>query len=188
MNMIFVLTNCFLMGLILIMFLFLVINGIRKRINLMGRPPIHRFVFVASKICNFLCWILFIIRLIEYLLKPYPISIWPLILSLISLFISTALVVLSFRGLGDLNKFGLPSGKSVLLDRGVYAFSRNPMYLGFYFLNISSMLFYFHIINIIMGLTGILIHHMIVLGEEKYLSNSFGEQWAVYTNKVRRYF
>lgn len=180
--------NSFLMLMILVMFLLLLVNSIQKRNDLFGQPPINRIIFIIGKIANFSCWMIFVDALIQSLLRHYEISSVPLLISSLTLSISSILIGFSFKGLGDLNKFGLSSNKENLVVKGVYSFSRNPMYLGFYFLNISSIIFYPRAINRAFGIVGILIHHLIVLGEEKYLRKTFGDKWEAYQQKVHRYF
>lgn len=187
MKFVLILFDSILFSIIIFLFLLLLINSVKKRIDLIGRPPINRIVFITGKLANFSCWIIYMIALIQSFLRDNKVSVVPLILSLLALFISTILIGFSFKGLGDLNRFGLSSNKENLVVKGVYSFSRNPMYLGFYFLNMSSILFYPQRINIILGIVGILIHHLIVLGEEKCLSKNFGDRWDDYRQKVRRY-
>jgi protein-S-isoprenylcysteine O-methyltransferase Ste14 len=39
----------------------------------------------------------------------------------------------------------------------------------------------------ILTIAGMIIHHRIILGEEKYLESKFGQEYAAYRNQTRRY-
>ena len=179
--------NSVLIFIVLTMFISLLINAIQKKINLFGQPPIHRILFVMGKTANFSCWFIFIYNLIKSFFIHYKPTIILVTLSTITLLISTIFIVASFNHLGVLNKFGLPSDKTKIIKKGIYSYSRNPMYLGFYFLNVSSIFYHPHLINIFLGVLGIIIHHLITLGEEKYMLQVFGNNWLDYKEKVRRY-
>lgn len=71
--------------------------------------------------------------------------------------------------------------------KGLYQYSRNPMYLAFflYFLGCSILIsswIYFAILIIFQ----ISIHYLI-LSEERWCSNKFGKEYKAYMKKVRRY-
>ncbi|HUU05084.1 MAG TPA: methyltransferase [Patescibacteria group bacterium] len=181
------LVNLLLLLSVLLLFLELLWKALRKKICLFGQPPINRAVFVAGKFANFNCWGIFYYQTLKGLFHPQEISILLLAASTLALLLSVLLIFLSFRHLGDLNKFGLPEEKTRIIRAGIYSVSRNPMYLGFYLLNLASVLYFPHAINIALGVVGAAIHHLIVLGEEGFMSGSFGAEWDDYRNKVRRY-
>jgi protein-S-isoprenylcysteine O-methyltransferase Ste14 len=82
---------------------------------------------------------------------------------------------------------GLPTEKTILKTNGIYRFSRNPMYFGFNLLTIASMLYWININVIILGIYSIIIYHLIILGEEKFLEERFGDEYFSYKKIVRRY-
>jgi len=75
-----------------------------------------------------------------------------------------------------------------VLSHGPYAFSRNPIYLGFCFLAVGIGL----VLNSLwMTLSFIpaafIVLHTAILKEEKYLENKFGEEYRHYKKRVRRW-
>ena len=50
-----------------------------------------------------------------------------------------------------------------------------------------SFIFVPHWLNILFFLIVVTIHHKIILGEEQFLKERFGQQWIDYTKKARRY-
>ena len=77
---------------------------------------------------------------------------------------------------------------SSLQTSGIYSISRNPMYLGLLltYLGIALIFGNWWTIFLIPLLIG-LIHYFIILPEERYLLRAFGEDYADYKKKVRRW-
>jgi protein-S-isoprenylcysteine O-methyltransferase Ste14 len=61
------------------------------------------------------------------------------------------------------------------------------MYVGFNLWTISAMVYTLNIWIILMGLYSILIYHLIILGEERFMEGRFGYDYMSYKTKVRRY-
>jgi protein-S-isoprenylcysteine O-methyltransferase Ste14 len=97
------------------------------------------------------------------------------------------IIVISCINLGNSNRLGLPVGNTKLKVTGLYKLSRNPMYLGFNLLTISSVIFTLNIVTALMGIYSILIYHFIILAEEKFLEERFGSEYIEYKKRVGRY-
>jgi protein-S-isoprenylcysteine O-methyltransferase Ste14 len=83
---------------------------------------------------------------------------------------------------------GLPEDNlNRLQTNGIFAMSRNPLYLGFFLITAASMIRVPNPINIVCGIVGIFIHHKIVVAEEEYLIKTQGDIYAAYMKQVRRY-
>ncbi len=93
-------------------------------------------------------------------------------------------VALAFIQLGKEVRF---TQTGDLRTSGVYRISRNPMYFGFFLVCLASMLAVPHAFNIICGLVGIYVHHLMALSEETSLYNQHGEIYKEYKRSVRRY-
>ncbi len=179
--------NSALLAFAICIFIAFVVNSMKKRINVFGDPPINKVVFLLGKIANFGCWTLFAYKTVEGYVSPAAHQVWLLALSTLFLLAAGVFMLFSFVTLGDLNRFGLPDRKTRIVDTGIYSVSRNPMYVGFYLLNVSSVLFFPHPVNAVMAVAGIAIHHLIVLGEERHMAKTFGPEWDEYRKRVRRY-
>jgi protein-S-isoprenylcysteine O-methyltransferase Ste14 len=71
---------------------------------------------------------------------------------------------------------------------GVYSRTRNPMYQGFLVLVLGiAVLFRFDWAVLFMMPAAMLIHHGVVLREERYLERRFGESYLAYKSGVPRY-
>ena len=65
--------------------------------------------------------------------------------------------------------------------------SRNPMYPGFNLVTLASMIYTSNLIVIGFGVFSIVTYHQIILEEEKFLTERFGEQYLAYKKTVHRY-
>jgi protein-S-isoprenylcysteine O-methyltransferase Ste14 len=97
------------------------------------------------------------------------------------------LVLPGLASLGRSAAVGLPEQETQLKTRGMYRFTRNPIYLGGFIACIGSCLFAPHVVNILLALTTIVIHHWIVTKEEVFLEQRFGEQWLDFKRRIPRY-
>lgn len=98
-----------------------------------------------------------------------------------------AIVVLGFIDLGRSVSVGLPREATVLKTGGIHRITRNPLYLGGFLACAGSCLYCTHLLNILLCLLTVMIHHRIVLKEEGFLEERFGRQWLEYKQKVPRY-
>ena len=83
---------------------------------------------------------------------------------------------------------GIPdSDKTELVTTGIYKFSRNPAFLGFDLQYIGVMLIYFNPLTAVFSAFAIVMLHLQILQEERYLLSAFGELYQQYKNRVFRY-
>lgn len=84
---------------------------------------------------------------------------------------------------------GIPDkDKTKLVTDGIYKYSRNPAFLGFDLMYIGILLIFFNPLNLIFSIFAIVMLHLQILQEEKYLSVTFGEEYLKYKQNVHRYF
>lgn len=155
--------------------------------EIIGKTTIHPVLFFSGKILGYCTWILFLLALFGIRFIPEnPIPATQYVaygLVAIALFVTT----MSLIHLGSSTRLGLPTTDTEFKQNGVYRFSRNPMYLGFNLITVSAMLYFFNGFIAIAGLYSIVVYHLIILGEEKYMGFRFGEKYRDYKKKVRRY-
>ncbi len=83
---------------------------------------------------------------------------------------------------------GIPeSDKTDLVQSGIYQWSRNPAFLGFDFMYLGICLLFCNPITIVFSLFAIIMLHLQILQEEKYLMDTFGKPYENYRNSVFRY-
>ena len=158
-----------------------------KNIDMGGEPPIGKTLFSSSKYSILLLWAAMIahswgINLsfmkTPELLKWVSLCIW--VTGFVLLFIGRL-------GLGDSFRIGSPKESTNLKVDGFFRFSRNPMYLGVYTTLFASVLYTLNPLLFIIGAYVVIVHHKIILAEEQYLQEVFGEQYTEYCHHVRRY-
>lgn len=71
---------------------------------------------------------------------------------------------------------------------GVFKISRNPAFLGFDLVYISILLMFFNWILFVFTLWPVIMLHLQILQEEKYLAGEFGDEYTAYKKTVFRYF
>lgn len=162
--------------------------------NAMGKPTIQPFFFYTGKFLLFMVWALF--GFIAFFPQYRPLV--PLVLQdeipdvqklLAAVFLIPAnlIIVPAYLSMGLITHIGLPEGKHELRTGGIYRYSRNPMYASFIFLNTATFLFLPSILLLAIMIYGMVVHHFIILGEEKYLENVFKDQYLSYKTSVPRY-
>lgn len=81
-----------------------------------------------------------------------------------------------------------PERTSVLVQGGVYRFTRNPMYLGMLFVVIAFWLVRFSVVGALGPVAFVyLITRMQIKPEEQALTGVFGEEYKNYLSQVRRW-
>lgn len=74
-----------------------------------------------------------------------------------------------------------------LVTTGIYSISRNPAFMGFVLLYWGVMLAFSNLFIVLATAISIVLIHLQVLEEEKYMAATFGKEYAAYKKKVRRY-
>ena len=83
---------------------------------------------------------------------------------------------------------GIPDqDRTELVTDGIYAFSRNPAFLGFDLQYIGVMLMFCNLLTGMFTVFAIVMLHRQILQEERYLTATFGEEYRAYQRRVFRY-
>lgn len=127
--------------------------------------------------------------LFPILIAQGTISIILKIIGILCLFTGLALLVRTrrqFNAHQQPTDPGHPTSK--IITTGPFALSRNPLYLGgiliFFGLALAAN-FLWPLLALILSV--ILCHTFLILPEEKYLTDKFGDEYIQYTNSVRRW-
>ena len=83
---------------------------------------------------------------------------------------------------------GIPDkDRTKLVTTGIYRYSRNPAFLGFYFIYVGLLLMYFNLSMLVVSAFAIIMLHLQILQEERYLTENYGESYREYRKHVFRY-
>lgn len=81
-----------------------------------------------------------------------------------------------------------PEQTSNLVTSGVYRFTRNPMYLGFFFILLGWSVWLSNYIAVIMVVPYVLyITRFQIIPEERFIEKQFGDEYLEYKSRVRRW-
>ena len=96
--------------------------------------------------------------------------------------------LLSVLCMRDSWRAGIPDkDKTELVTTGIYRFSRNPAFLGFDLMYAGVLLLYGNLLTLVFSVFAIVMLHLQILQEERYLVNTFGTPYQDYCRHVSRY-
>ena len=97
--------------------------------------------------------------------------------------------LLSVLCMKDSWRAGIPDkDKTELVITGIYRFSRNPAFLGFDLMYVGVLLLYGNLLTLSFSAFAIVMLHLQILQEERYLVNTFGAPYQEYCRHVSRYW
>lgn len=83
---------------------------------------------------------------------------------------------------------GIPEqDETALVTTGIYRFSRNPAFLGFDFMYVGVLLMYGNLLTLGFSIFAMIMLHLQILQEERYLESVFGAAYLAYKKQVFRY-
>ena len=102
--------------------------------------------------------------------------------------IGDAVFLLSVLCMKDSWRAGIPDkDKTELVTTGIYRYSRNPAFLGFDLQYVGVLLMYGNLLTLAFSLFAMVMLHLQILQEERYLTNVFGAPYQAYRSHVCRY-
>lgn len=131
--------------------------------------------------------------LLEWLVPPGflppPLSMLPSIIGAVLILLGLALGIAGAQAFREAKTNLDPRRPAlVLVERGPYRLTRNPIYVGLLlgFVGIGLIASLDWTIPLLPALW-LALHHLVVLPEEAYLSRRFGESYDVYRTRTRRW-
>lgn len=85
-------------------------------------------------------------------------------------------------------RVGIPEEKTSLVINGIYKWSRNPAFVGFDLLYLSTTMIFFNIPLLVIAIWAGTMLHIQILQEEKHMSKIFGKEYENYKKNTLRYF
>ena len=83
---------------------------------------------------------------------------------------------------------GIPDrDRTELVTDGIYAFSRNPAFLGFDLQYVGVLLMFCNLLTASFTVFAVTMLHLQILQEERYLTAAFGAEYLKYRHQVLRY-
>jgi len=98
------------------------------------------------------------------------------------------ILVLSLVSFGKSFRVGIDVDRpDKLVTKGLFAFSRNPIYVGFALVLVGQFLVFPNWIPLAYLVAGVLLCHRQVLREEEFMREQYGQEYVEYCARVRRY-
>lgn len=103
-------------------------------------------------------------------------------------FAGLLLLALSLVSFGKSFRIGIDTDRpDELATTGIFAYSRNPIYVAFAFVLLGEFLIFSNPLLLIYLVAAILLFHRQILREEEFMRQHYGVQYSDYCARVRRY-
>jgi protein-S-isoprenylcysteine O-methyltransferase Ste14 len=158
-----------------------------KNIEQDGEAPINRTLFYLSKYSILALWGAMALQSWGISISFFEVPPSFQVIGLVSWFFGFVILYIGRFEMGSSFRLGTPKEDTSLKVEGLFRLSRNPMYVGMYATIVASALYTLNPVVIVLGSFVIVIHHSIVLSEEKHMQKVFGQEYLDYRNRVRRY-
>ena len=151
-----------------------------------GKKGFLKFIEVALKDVTYLVPLVEVISIFK---NTYLDFVWLRITGITLGVLGVIIFAVSVLTMRDSWRAGVPKDENTeLVTSGIYAFSRNPAFLGCEFIYIGILAMFFNVSLLIVTLLAILLLHLqIVNVEEDFLLTTFGDDYLAYKKKVCRY-
>jgi protein-S-isoprenylcysteine O-methyltransferase Ste14 len=158
--------------------------GKRIRGNPLGTPPVGKPALLLAKLGAALSFLLLILKAVS---GSSQLTMSASVIFVCLWAAGSLIFTMGMLRLGQSLRMGLPQEETALIRSGIYNFSRNPIYLGMYLLMGASLAYAFSWLNLAAVTTSVVLHHRIVLAEERFLLSQF-EEYEGYRSTVGRYW
>ena len=163
---------------LIIVGIFLKTSDIKKASKNMKNGALY---FAIAGVLLVLTWLMYFFLLHNPAVQWLVYTGW-VILAIGFVFIFLPMVVLRNKGMPEKGKDFAHT--TIIVDSGIYAIVRHPLYLGWLLMYVVVILLSQHWLVIIMGTLGIVFLHLISKQEDQELIERFGDTYKSYMNSV----
>ena len=125
----------------------------------------------------------------EFIFPKYPLMYLINLLGILGLIISLIFFFSAFNLFNSYEENPLPTSITKrLIKTGIFAYTRNPIYLAFVLFHLSMFMVFENVMYFLSALVlALWIHNYVIRSEEKYLLEEFSEEYKRYKEAVRRW-
>lgn len=125
----------------------------------------------------------------DFIMPTYPINYFIKIIGIIGLIISISFFISGFRIFKIYGENPNPSSSTTrLIKTGIFAYTRNPIYVSFVLFFISMFLVFENVMYFLSSIgLGFWLHHWVIKVEENFLEENFYEEFSRYKKAVKRW-
>lgn len=159
-----------------------------KKVETVGCIGINRQLFFLGKFSLFTSFALVLVQAFVTNLSLWGVGDVVFWIGAVLIGAGVTFFALAIISLGTFSlRVGLAQADTALRTTGIYRLSRNPMVLGLYLMALGSAITVPNPINWVLVAVALAVHHQIILAEELFLQDRFGERWVSYRSSTRRY-
>lgn len=155
--------------------------------DVLGRSSLPPAIYYPGKLALFASMTIPLLQAAGIRIARTAVPRWMEWTSLGLLLAGAAAATAALLAMGGQTRMGLGDRTRTLQTRGIYQFSRNPMYAGGIAMGAAGFIGTLNPICLAATLFAAAVHHLIVRAEERFLKERFGEEWDRYAARVRRY-
>jgi len=161
-------------------------NGIQTDQIAKGKKA--KDVFVTEAIMKFATYSIVLVEIIS-IYKNTTLDFTPLrFVGIIIGIVGVVLFGIAVHTMKDSWRAGIPkSDKTDLVTTGVFRISRNPAFLAFDLVYLGILLMFFNWILLLFTVFSMIMLHLQIKQEEKFLNETFGKTYQKYKQQTRRY-
>ena len=125
----------------------------------------------------------------EFVIPKYHLAYFFNLFGVLGLIVSVALFITGFTLFKSYEEDPKPNTSTKrLIKTGIYAYTRNPIYLAFVLFFLSMFLVFENVMYFLSALgLAVWLHHWVIKVEEEYLQQNFNEEYDRYKNAVKRW-
>ena len=125
----------------------------------------------------------------EFILPKYHLLIFFNFFGILGLIFSIGFFISGFNLFKSYEEDPLPTSKTTrLIKTGIFAYTRNPIYLALTMLHFSMSLIFENVVYFLSSIgLAIWLHNFVIKSEENFLLNKFPDEYAKYMRAVKRW-
>jgi len=139
------------------------------------------------RICVYLLVISYVVG--EFIIPKYPIIYLFNMLGLVGFILSLIFFFSGFNIFKSYNENPIPtSDTNRLIKTGIFAYTRNPIYLSIVLFHFSMFLVFENVMYLLSSISLLIwLNNYVIKAEEEYLKNKFGDEFFRYCGAVKRW-
>ena len=125
----------------------------------------------------------------EFIFPKYPLLYFFNLMGILGLVMSLFFFFSGFNIFKSYDENPVPTSQTrKLIKTGIFAYTRNPIYIAFILFHFSMFLTFENVMYFLTSIgLAIWIHNYVIKAEEKYLIKEFSEEYQRYINSVKRW-
>ncbi len=156
--------------------------------NQMGIGNKARKVLVIERVMSVATMLTVVLGLVSILMGPVMSVLGLGIAGILAGILAVLFFAMATITMKNSWRVGIPEEKTALVTNGIYAWSRNPAFVGFDLLYLSMCLMFFNVPLLVVSVWAAVMLHLQILQEEEHLEKRLGAEYEEYRKHTLRYW